>query len=89
MTYPWRLLVHLAAGGLETHGLASDVPALIVSPYARRGVIGHLQYDHASILKLIEWRFGLSPLTDRDRQAAAPLEAFDFSQPPRPPVPLP
>jgi phospholipase C len=40
-------------------------------------------------LKLIEWRFGLEPLTERDRRAAAPLEAFDFSQTPRGPVPLP
>jgi phospholipase C len=65
------------------------VPALVVSPYARRGLVAHGQYDHASILKLIEWRFGLEPLTERDRRAAAFLEAFDFAQPPRPPVPLP
>ena len=65
------------------------MPTLIVSPYARRGVIGRRAYDHASVLKLIEWRFGLEPLTERDRRAAAPLEAFDFSQPPRGPVPLP
>lgn len=80
---------HARPPEVDRFGLGTRVPALIVSPYARRGVIGHSQYDHASILKLIEWRFGLSPLTDRDRQAAAPLEAFDFSQPPRPPVPLP
>jgi len=60
-----------------------------VSPYATRGVVGHGEYDHASVLKLIEWRFGLAPLTDRDRRAAAPLEAFDFTQPPRAPVTLP
>jgi phospholipase C len=65
------------------------VPALVVSPYARRGVVAHGQYEHASILKLIEWRWNLQPLTARDRAAAAFLEAFDFSQPPRPPVTLP
>lgn len=37
----------------------------------------------ASSLKLIEWRWGLAPLTERDRQASAFLEAFDFSQPAR------
>ena len=62
---------------------------VVVSPYAERAVVAHGQYDHASILKLIERRFGLAPLTDRDRRAAAFLEAFDFSQPPRPPVTLP
>lgn len=38
---------------------------------------------------IIEWRFGLEPLAERDRNARAPLEAFDFQQPPRQPVPLP
>jgi phospholipase C len=52
-------------------------------------VITHAQYDHASILKLIEWRWGLEPLTARDRAAAAFLEAFDFTQPPRQPIALP
>jgi phospholipase C len=51
--------------------------------------IAHGQYEHASILKLIEWRFALDPLTDRDRRAATFLEALDFSQTPHPPVPLP
>jgi len=74
---------------VDPFGLGTRVPALIVSPYARRGVVAHGQYDHASILKLIEWRFGLEPLTERDRQAAAFLEAFDFGQRARPPIALP
>ena len=32
---------------------------------------------------------GYYPLAERDRNARAPLEAFDFQQPPRQPVPLP
>jgi len=80
---------HVRPPVVDRFGLGTRVPALIVSPYARRGVIGRREYDHASVLKLIEWRFGLEPLTERDRRAAAPLEAFDFSQPPRGPVPLP
>jgi phospholipase C len=80
---------HVKPPALDRFGLGSRVPALIVSPYARRGVIGHGQYDHASILKLIEWRFALEPLTDRDRGAATFFEALDLSQSPRPPVPLP
>ena len=80
---------HVRPPVIDRFGLGSRVPTLIVSPYAKRGYIGHGQYDHASILKLIEWRFGLEPLTERDRGAAVPLEAFDFSQAPRPPVSLP
>jgi phospholipase C len=74
---------HVRPPTVDRFGLGTRVPTLIVSPYARRGVIAHGQYDHASILKLIEWRWGLAPLTERDRQASAFLEAFDFSQPPR------
>jgi len=74
---------------VDRFGLGTRVPALVVSPYARRGLVAHGRYEHASILKLIEWRFNLEPLTARDRAAGAFLEAFDFSQPPRPPVALP
>ena len=80
---------HVRPPVVDRFGPGTRVPTLVVSPYARRGLVAHGQYDHASILKLIEWRFGLEPLTARDRAAAAFLEAFDFSQPPRPPVPLP
>ncbi len=80
---------HVRPPVVDRFGLGSRVPTLVVSPYAKRGVVAHGQYDHASILKLIEWRFGLEPLTDRDRRAAAFLEAFDFSQAPRPPIQLP
>jgi phospholipase C len=55
------------------------VPALLISPFARRGHVDHTVFDHASILKLIEWRFGLPPLSARDRYAANPAVALDFS----------
>ena len=77
---------HVRPPVVDRFGLGSRVPALVVSPYARRGLIARGRYDHASILKLIEWRFGLEPLTERDRRAAVFLEAFDFSRPPRPAV---
>jgi phospholipase C len=80
---------HVRPPVVDRFGLGTRVPALIVSPYAKRGSIGRREYDHASVLKLIEWRFGLEPLTERDRRAAAPLEAFDFGQAPRAPVSLP
>jgi len=80
---------HVPPPVVDRFGLGTRVPALIVSPYAKRGIVAHGQYDHASILKFIEWRFGLEPLTERDRRAGAFLEAFDFDQPPRPPIALP
>ena len=80
---------HVRPPVVDRFGLGTRVPTLIVSPYAKRGFIGRREYDHASVLKLIEWRFGLEPLTERDRRAEAPLEAFDFTQAPRAPVGLP
>lgn len=74
---------HVRPPTVDRFGLGTRVPTLIVSPYARRGMIAHGQYDHASILKFIEWRWNLAPLTERDRRANAFLEAFDFSQSPR------
>jgi phospholipase C len=55
--------------------LGFRVPCTIVSPYARRGALASdlvpagRCYDHTSILKLIENRHGLRPLTRRDRAA--------------------
>ncbi len=58
------------------------VPALVVSPRARRGFVAHNTYDHTSILKMIEWRWGLAPLTPRDSNARNIAEVLDFSTPP-------
>jgi phospholipase C len=55
-------------------------PNLIVSPFARRGYISSQQFDHTSILKMIEWRFGLTPLTIRDQTANNLAEVLDFTQ---------
>ncbi len=39
------------------------VPTVVISPFARRGHVSHQTFDHTSILKMIEWRWGLKPLT--------------------------
>jgi phospholipase C len=59
------------------------IPALAVSPYARRGHVAHSIYGFESILKMIEWRFGLKPLTKRDRYAQNIARSFDWSSKPR------
>ena len=58
------------------------VPALMISPLARRGHVSHHVYDHTSILRMIEWRWGLRPLTPRDRYARNIAEVLDFANPP-------
>jgi phospholipase C len=56
------------------------VPCLVVSPKARREFVAHGTYDHTSILKLIEWRWGLAPLSPRDAAARNLADVLDFSQ---------
>lgn len=56
------------------------VPTLLVSPFARRGYVDHQVYDHTSILKLIEWRFGLPALSVRDAHATNLAAALDLSR---------
>jgi phospholipase C len=65
------------------------VPGIVVSPYARRGGVVHTRFGHESILKLVEYRYGLRPLTRRDARANNAGLAFNFNQKPRKPPSLP
>jgi len=72
-----------AAAGDADGRLGFRVPALVISPYAPRGVVSHAQFDHTSILRMIEWRWGLDPLTQRDATANNLALALDFGKPNR------
>ena len=39
-------------------------------------------YDHTSVLKAVEWRWNLPPLTARDSAARNIAKALDFTNPP-------
>src|ERR1700722_4012791 len=58
------------------------VPAVIVSPYARPDFVFSEVLDHTSVLRLIEEKWNLPPLTRRDAAAASPLGALDLTGPP-------
>ncbi|MBV8838647.1 MAG: phospholipase, partial [Alphaproteobacteria bacterium] len=45
-----------------------------------KGFIDKTVYDTTSILRTIEARWGLPPLTDRDRKATDLSAAFDFGR---------
>jgi hypothetical protein len=51
---------------------------VIISPFAKQGFVDHTPYETVSILKVIETRWGLPPLDERDRQAADLALAFEF-----------
>jgi phospholipase C len=65
---------HVAPPQVDAYGLGFRVPMLIISPYARRGYVSGQLYEHSSILKFIERRFGLPSLASVNHQ-------FDTSTP--------
>ena len=79
-----------AAGNTDGR-LGFRTPLLVVSPYARRNYVAHEVYDHTSILKMVETRWGLAPLGARDASANDLAQVLDFSQSPRsaPQYPVP
>src|SRR4029077_4918490 len=70
-----------AAAGDTDGRLGFRVPCVVISPYARRNFIAHEQFDHTSILKIIEWRFGLPPLTVRDQTANNLADVLNLAAP--------
>jgi phospholipase C len=65
---------HVAPPQVDAYGLGFRVPMLVISPYARRGYVSGQLYEHSSILKFIERRFGLPSLASVNDQ-------FDTSTP--------
>jgi phospholipase C len=58
------------------------VPLLVVSPFTRKNFVSHHTADFTAILKLIEKRFQLNSLTNRDAAQMDMTEFFDFTNPP-------
>lgn len=61
-------------------GPGTRIPAIIVSPYAKRGYVDSTPYDTTSVIKFITRRFGLEPLTGVRPNMGDLTNAFDFSQ---------
>jgi phospholipase C len=65
---------HVAPPRGDRWGPGSRIPALVVSPFAKKGYVDHTQYDTTSILRFITRRFDLPMLpglTERDRALRA------------------
>ncbi len=65
---------HVPPPQLDAYGLGMRVPALVISPWAKRGYISGQLYEHNSLLKFIERRFGLPTLSSVNH-------LFDISTP--------
>ena len=71
---------HVPPPAGDRWGPGVRVPAILISPYARRGLVDHTQYDTTSIIKFITRRFDLEPLPGARAGAGDLTAAFDFSQ---------
>jgi phospholipase C len=69
---------HVAPPKVDRWGPATRVPAIIISRFAKRHFVDHTTYDTTSILKLIETRWRLTPLGERDANAADLTNALDL-----------
>jgi phospholipase C len=77
---------HVAPPAVDEFGYGPRVPALLVSPYAKRGFVDHETHDFTSMLRFIQVNWGVAALASRDANADPMLEAFDFGAQPRPAV---
>ena len=77
---------HVKPPKVDAYGYGFRSPALLVSPYAKRGHVDHTQLDFTSELTFIENNWDVAPLAERDKKANDITTAFDFTAGPREPV---
>jgi phospholipase C len=82
--------VHKCANG-KIFNTGFRLPALIVSPYAKKGYVMKGVAEQASVPKLVEELWGMPFMTTRDPHArdgtaGSLMDAFDFAQAPRAPL---
>lgn len=61
--------------------LGVRVPAVVVSPWIKAGTIDPQRYDHSSVLKTVQRRFGKAALTGRDAAANDLAHLFALAEP--------
>jgi phospholipase C len=75
---------HVAPPHKDYDGLGFRVPLLVISPYAKKDYVSHVQYESAGILTFTEDVFGLGRLAAADARATSVAgDCFDFTQTPR------
>lgn len=72
----------------SSYEMGFRVPLIVVSPYAKRGYVSHVQHDFGSIIHFIESTYGLGTLGYADARADDLADCFDFTQTPGVFVPI-
>ncbi len=78
----------------QIFGNGFRLPAIIISPYSKKGFVLTTPAEQASVTRLIEDLWGMSYMSARDAhardaKAGSLMSAFDFAQAPRAPMVLP
>ncbi len=74
---------HVAPPQLDRMGLGFRVPFIVISPYAKRHYVSHVQHEFGSLMKFSENVFHLPSLHTTDDRADALRDCFDFNQRPK------
>jgi acid phosphatase len=69
---------HVAPPKGDRWGPGTRVPAIVISPFAKKHFVDHIAYDTTSIIKFITLRFGLEPLQGVRAYAGDLMNAFEF-----------
>jgi phospholipase C len=73
---------HVAPPILDRMGLGFRVPLIVISPYARRGYVSHVQHEFGSLLRFAEDAFALPSLDTTDARSDALYDCFNFTKAP-------
>jgi phospholipase C len=63
---------------VDAQGFGPRVPMLVISPFAKKNYISHVQMDDVSILRFIQTTFGLAPLNARNQLGSDINDMFQF-----------
>jgi phospholipase C len=54
------------------------IPMMVISPYAKTGYVSHVQMDQVSLLRFIQWNWGLPNLNARNSAPGSTVEMRDM-----------
>ncbi len=69
---------HVPPPQVDAQGYGPRVPMLVISPFAKKNYISHVQMDDVSILQFIQKTFGLTSLNTRNQMGNDLTDMFSF-----------
>lgn len=69
---------HVPPPQVDAQGYGPRVPMLVISPFAKKNYISHVQMDDVSILRFIQGTFGLPALNARNQLGSDLSDMFSF-----------